>query len=53
MCISYASQAWLQAGFRLSAPERCDGKSVLMHLSGLLDQAAAIASFCPPLEPLQ
>ncbi len=32
---------------------RCDGKPARMRISGLLDNAAAIASFGPPLEPLQ
>src|SRR3989442_6527311 len=31
----------------------CDGKSARMRISGLLDNAAAITSFGPPLEPLQ
>ena len=31
----------------------CDGKSARMRISGLLDNSAAIASFGPPLEPLQ
>jgi hypothetical protein len=31
----------------------CDGKPARMRLSGLLDNAAAIASFGHPLEPLQ
>jgi len=32
---------------------RCDGKLARMRISGLLDNAAAIASFGSPLEPLQ
>jgi hypothetical protein len=39
--------------FVLPGPGHCDGKSGRMRVSGLLDDSAAIASFGPPLEPLQ
>ena len=50
---SHESQACVQAGGLPPAPGRCDGKSARMRISGLLGNAAAIASFGPPLEPLQ
>jgi len=50
---SQESQACVQAGLRLPAPGRCDGNSARMRISGLLNNAAAIASFGPALEPLQ
>ena len=43
----------LKTMYGLPAPGRCDGKSARMRISGLLDHSAAIASFGPPLEPLQ